>query len=603
MKSLTALWNVLADDLARRCSTSTTMDKKTVHERVEHEGVSFLTITLPTFGKDFQYCLDQGFVVPKAFLSFRKTGSCLPSFLRGFTEQVFNSDTGVLLDKPDIESIYAVRQLSLIFSKMLLPCTPERERKAMDDYVQCDKEVDDIATTLPDSSYDEFGRMAQCLFGDLFTYLDRKIWNSEIVPKHGPGAVAEKLTSNGKYRSRYWTIRLEEVFSVEDFLYPNARFIGDAFEDDGIDYLEPGSELPSRVVSVPKTLKTPRIIAIEPSTVQFVQQGILEQISTKIRSSFLNELIGTDSQEPNQFLAQQGSISGDLATLDLSEASDRVSLQLVKTIMRNHPLSREAVLACRSQRASVPGHGVIPLAKFASMGSALCFPFEAMVFLTIIFLAIEQEQGHRFTKKGDFSPFLGEVRVYGDDIIVPSKYVHTVVDLLEHYGAKVGRSKSFWNGKFRESCGKEYYEGDDVTYVKVRRVFPSRRQHVAEVESLVSLRNQMYLHGNWGTCKWLDDKIRRVLTYFPIVESTSSALGRTSFLGYISEKEDEHLHRPLVKACVVSSRSPRDSLEGPAALLKFFLKRGSDPTFDVEHLKRAGRPRTAYIKTRWVPPF
>jgi len=603
MKSLIALWNVLANEMASRCSTSTTMDSKTILGRTEKEGLSFLTITLPTFGKDLQYCLDQGFIVPKAFLSFRKSGSCLPSFLRGFTERIFDSGTGVLLDEPDIEAIYAIRQLTLIFSKMLLPCTPERERKAMSDYIQCDMEVDNIESTLPHSDVSEFGRMAQLLFSSLFSELDRKIYDGDIVPKHGPGAVAEKLTSNGKYQSQYWTDRLEEVFHVGDFLYPNPRFISEDYSSDGIDFHEPGAEMPSRVISVPKTQKTPRIIAIEPSAIQYVQQGLLEAIMQNIHSSFLDGFIGTRSQEPNQLLAQKGSLDGSLATLDLSEASDRVSSKLVRTLMRNHPLSERAVFACRSERASVPGQGIISLSKFASMGSALCFPMEAMVFLTIIFLGIEKEQGHHFTKKAELLAFLGEVRVYGDDLIVPVKYVHTVVDLLEHFGARVGRPKSFWNGSFRESCGKEYFKGHDVSYVKVRRNFPLQRQQVAEVVSLVELRNQFYFAGNWGICKWLDGKIEGILQYFPSVEPTSPALGRHSFLGYVSEKEDEHLHRPLVKAHVVSSVPPRDPLEGPGALLKFFLKRGSDPTFDVEHLRRAGRPRTAYIKTRWVPPY
>ena len=602
MKSLLSLWNVLAEELAGRCSTSTTRDINTVSERTKHEGMSFLTITLPTFGKDFQYCLDQGFVVPKAFTAFRSTGSRLPSFLRGFTEQVFDPVSGVLLDDPPIEAIYAVRQLTLIFGKMLLPCTPERERKAMEEYVRCDKEVGNIESCMPHSDVAEFGRMAQLLFGDLFSYLDHKIWNNEIIPKHGPGAVAERLTSNGKYSTKYWTSRLESVFHVGDFLYPNARYVCE-YEGDGIRFLEPGEELPSRVVSVPKTQKTPRIIAIEPSTVQYVQQGLLEVISEKIHSTFLNELIGTKDQTPNQDLAKAGSLNRDLATLDLSEASDRVSSKLVSQLMHRHPLSREAVFACRSERASVPGQGVISLSKFASMGSALCFPFEAMVFLTVIFLGIERELGHQLTKKTDIYPFIGRVRVYGDDLIVPVEYVHTVVDELEHFGAKVGRPKSFWNGKFRESCGKEYYAGHDVSIVKVRRVFPSQRQQVAEVESLVSLRNQMYLFGNWETAKWLDERVRKVLQFFPNTLSTSPALGRFSFLGYVSEKEDEHLHRPLVKAHVVSSKSPRDPLGGPGALLKYFLKRGLDPTFDEEHLERAGRPRTAYIKTRWVPPY
>ena len=603
MKSPIALWNVLADELARRCSTSTTMDVNTVRGRFEHEGLSFLTITLPTYGKDFQYCLDQGFVVPKAFLPFRKTGSCLPSFLRGFTEQVFDPSTGVLLDVPNIEAIYAIRQLTLIFGKMRLPCTPARERKAYDGYVQCDSEVENVSATIPDSDYDEFGRVAGLLFRDLFSSLDRKVYRGEIVPKHGPGAVAERLTSNGKYSSRYWTDRLEEVFHVGDFLYPNPRFVGDEYEDDGIDFREPGSEIPSRVISVPKTQTTPRIIAIEPSALQYVQQGILEALMSDVHSGFLNDFIGTQSQVPNQDLACKGSLTRDLATLDLSEASDRVSSKLVRTLTHRHPLSQRAIFACRSERASVPGHGDIPLAKFASMGSALCFPFEAMVFLTIIFLGIERERGHRFAHKSEFLDYVGRVRVYGDDLIVPVDYVHTVVDLLEHFGAKVGRPKSFWTGKFRESCGKEYYDGHDVSIVKVRRVFPSQRQQVAEVVSLVELRNQMYQFGNWATATWLDGEIEGLLSHYPTVLPTSPALGRHSFLGYDSEKEDVHLHRPLVKACVVSSKSPRDPLEGSGALLKFFLKRGVEPTYDEGHLERAGRPRTVYIKTRWVPPY
>jgi hypothetical protein len=602
MKSLIALWKVLAVELANRCSTSTTMDVKTIQGRIDHEGLSFLTITLPTFGKDFQYCLDQGFIVPKAFLSFRKTGSCLPSFLRGFTEQVFDPGTGVLLSDPDVDSIQAVRQLTLIFSKMLLPCTARREQASMSGYVQCDKEVNDVASTLPNSSYSEFGRMGQLIFGELFSKLDREIFLGNIVPKHGPGAVAERLTSNGKYQSRYWTDRLERVFHVGDFLFPSPRYCSEESYDD-VHFLEPEAELPSRVVSVPKTQKTPRIIAIEPSSVQYVQQGILEVLMHNIHQGFLDDFIGTRSQEPNQLMAQEGSLNRDLATLDLSEASDRVSFKLVSALMSRHRLSNEAVSACRSERASVPGHGVIPLAKFASMGSALCFPFESMVFLTIIFLAIEKEQGHRFTSKKDILQFVGRVRVYGDDIVVPIDYVHTVVDFLEHYGAKVGRPKSFWNGSFRESCGKEYYAGHDVSIVKVRREFPSHRQQVAEVVSLVELRNQFYLFGNWATVQWLDGKILGILKYFPKILPTSPALGRYSFLGYVAEKECEYLHRPLVKACVMISKSPRDPLDGTSALLKFFLKRGIEPTFDKEHLERAGRPRTAYIKTRWVPPF
>ena len=601
MKSLIALWNELAIELASRCGTSTTMDRKTVLGRTEDEGVSFLTITLPSFGKDFQFCLDQGMVTPKSFLPFRKTGSCLPSFLRGFTESVFHSGTGVLLDEPSIEAIYAVRQLTLIFSKMLLPCTPARERKAFTEYVQCDKEVDDVAACLPESDLSDFSRMATVLFGSYFSAVDRDIYNGEIVPKHGPGAVAERLTSNGKYLNRLWTTRLESVFHVGDFLFPNARYFNEHYDE--VDFLEPDTELPSRVISVPKTQKTPRIIAIEPTYAQFVQQGLLESFNSNLRKSYLYGLISSDSQEPNQLLAQSGSCSEPLATLDLSEASDRVSLKLVERMFERHPLARDAILACRTQRADVPGHGVIPLAKFASMGSALCFPIEAMVFLTIIFLGIEREQGHRFANSTDIHPYIGRVRVYGDDIVVPVEYVHTVVDLLEHFGAKVGRHKSFWTGRFRESCGREFYAGQDVSIVKVRRMFPRHRQQVAETVSLVSLRNQLYQAGNWKTTGWLDQQIQKVIPYFPNVDPSSSALGRQCSLGYKAERICEHTHAPLVKAFVMSSSPPKDDLGSDGAMLKFFLKRGLEPRHDERHLERAGRPRAVHIKPRWVTPY
>lgn len=601
MKSLNSLWNMLAQEMASRCSTSTTMDIQTVQGRFKHEGLSFLTITLPAFGKDFQYCLDQGMVVPEAFLPFRKTGSCLPSFLRGFTEQVFDPSTGILRDNPSVEAIRAVRQLTLIFSKINLPCSPERERKAMTDYVSCDKEVGHAESLLADSDVSEFARLGWLLFGRVFSVVDSDIYNENIIPKHGPGATADKLSSNGKFGSTYWTKRLEEVFHFGDFLSPSPRFSTEEWAD-AVDLLEPGAELPSRVVSVPKTQKAPRIIAIEPSSLQYVQQGLLESISRAVRNDLVSDFIGTDSQVPNQILAQKGSV-GSLATLDLSEASDRVSLKLVNALLEKNPISHRAILACRSELASVPGEGVISLSKFASMGSALCFPMEAMVFCTMVFMGIQESRGFRFTSEKDFLPFIGQVRVYGDDLIVPIDDVQSVVDCLERLGARVNRRKSFWTGSFRESCGKEYYDGHDVSIVKVRRVFPSHRQHVAETVSLVALRNLFYEHGCWAVCAWLDPIITKILHVFPCVESSSSALGRVSFLGYLPEREHEHLHQPLVKAGVLVSRSPKDILDGPEALLKCFLKRSDEPRFDEKHLERAGRPRVAYIKTRWVTPY
>jgi hypothetical protein len=133
--------------------------------------------------------------------------------------------------------------------------------------------------------------------------------------------------------------------------------------------------------------------------------------------------------------------------------------------------------------------------------------------------------------------------------------------------------------------------------------FPSRRQHASRVISLVSLRNQLYFSGYWQTCKWLDNSIRKILKYFPVVEPSSPALGRHSYLRYEPDRMCGKLHRPLVRAWVVSPTIPSDPLDDSGALLKYFLKQGAQPFADSRHLERAGRPSVVDIKLRYVTPY
>jgi hypothetical protein len=365
-------------------------------------------------------------------------------------------------------------------------------------------------------------------------------------------------------------------------------------------WLTPEQEQPVKVISVPKTLKTPRIIAMEPSYVQYVQQGILERLVEAIdESPIARSLIGfVGTQELNQKLAQEGSRTGLLATLDLSEASDRVSNQLVRHLLSPHPWLFRAVDATRSRSADVPGHGVIRLAKFASMGSALTFPFEAMVFCTLVFMGIEREIGHHL-RKSDVIRLLGKVRVYGDDIIVPTDYALSVIRTLEDQGLRVNRRKSFWTGKFRESCGKEYYDGYDVSVTRIREMLPSRRTDVSELVSTVSTRNQFWEQGYSNTVGVLDRVVKGLIP-FPYIEPTSPALGRWGYRVTVG-RHHPTLHRPEVRAMVVDAKLPVNRIDGYNALLKVFLKRGSHPFDDPMHLEVSGRPVAVRIKRQWAP--
>jgi len=613
MKSQLLLLSEVLTDVGTLCCTSTSRDLKTITARVEGEGFSFLTIALPKFCDDFQKSLAEGQVSSTSFQGYRKKGY-LPRFLSGFTSLVFDAKSGALLNEPSIDAIHSIRQVTLLFGKIELPCSDARTKAAMAKYVECEQQVReaDKKLSLPDQA--DFLRIADLLFGTsrpkddgqgsnpaLFDAVSRDIYDGEIVPKHGPGSTADKLLGNQKYNQHLWTRRLEEVpFYAGEFLFPSWSHYD--FDSPPVTWLDPGAELPVKVISVPKTLRTPRIIAIEPTCMQYVQQGLMESVVRWIeRDDLLSTMIGFDEEAAgeNRRLAREGSISGAYATLDLSEASDRVSNQLVRLMTTRYPWVTRAFDASRSRKADVPGFGVLRLAKFASMGSALTFPVEAMVFLTLVLLGVERESCVPLSKEA-LSGLRGQVRVFGDDLIVPKEYVQSVIKTLTTFGLVVNLNKSFWTGKFRESCGGDYYDGEDVTVVRCRRILPTSRKHVPEIISAVSLRNLMYFSGHWGVAAYLDNYLSRLIP-FPTVGPDSPALGRHSFLGYDSEKECRNLHRSLVWAYAESSRSPQDHLEGSGALLKFFLKRSVEPSADREHLERAGRPRRVSIKPGWQP--
>ncbi len=513
-------------------------------------------------------------------------------------DQVFDRGSGRLLDDPSITAIQSIRQITMAFGKIELSCSDERIQTAYQEYIKCESDL--RAGNLACSSHDfmDYRRVANLLWRSLNSRLDRRIYDGEVIPAHGPGATADRLKGNQKFTLAEWTLRLEAVFPYMEYAAPVYSL--NEWVNEHVDFREPGNERPVKVIHVPKTLKTPRIIAEEPTCMMFMQQGILAMMKEEFRADVNAwNFICFDSQLPNQQLAKEGSASGRLATLDLKEASDRVSNQLVKELFANFPHLGEAVQVVRSTRADVNGQ-IIDLVKYASMGSALTFPIEAMVFCTLVFLGIEREL-NRPLGPADIKRLQGQVRVYGDDIVVPVEFVSSVIQTLEHFGARVNRDKSFWNGKFRESCGADFYNGTSVDVVRVRRVFPKSLKDGQEIESIVSLRNQLFELGYEKTVNWLDKRIRLILSHYPIVTRDSGALGRwahgnTFDVTRMHRKEQ----RPLVKAYVSVPRIPKNKIDGYPALLKVFLKRGATPFEDPKHLDRSGRPSVVDIELKMV---
>jgi hypothetical protein len=614
MKSLTSLVQCILEDIQYGCGTSTTRDFETIAWRVKHEGESFLTITLPNFAKEFERALELGKVDSTLFIGWTRQKSkllgkgALPRFLGGLLSLVFDPKTGVLLNEPNVCAIADIRQVCLMFKKVLLPCSDKRMEGAYKKFIETEHELDNAMAELEPELRMKLRRLARLIWGDatldrsIFREIEERLTSYDHVPKHGPGATAERIVGNDKYNLLHWHSRLEPYFPFDLFGSCRPDLVLEGLGS--IKFVDPDAEPPVRVVSVPKTLKTPRIIAIEPVCMQYTQQSLLELLVPAIESHELTRgSVNFTSQDSNREyarLSSQGILS--LATLDLSEASDRVHLSLVDDILDGLPNLRDAILSCRSTRADVPGYGVKTLSKFASMGSALCFPVEAMVFYTIVMLAIHEAQNIRPTY-ASIKKFKAGVRVYGDDIIVPIDMVQAVVRHLQAFGLKVNENKTFWTGKFRESCGMDAYDGMEVSPTYVRRIAPSDRRDAHEIVSWVSLSNQLYKRGYWRAAHYCRRVVEKVLRLpLKLIGSRSAGLGLHTFKEWVqSDGWDKQLHRLITRVPVLRSMPRPSELDGWGALLKYFLRRSDEPFEDRLHLKRAGRPLHAHIKVRRVP--
>jgi len=634
-------------------------DIGTVAKRAETEGQSFFTLTLPTFGKEFLRALDRGCLLPSDFEGWSRTsysGSAHrhfkdgPKFLHWALQIVFAArhtcSTEPYVEHPCIvggsgeansslqgwverrpghveefhtvkessyreanfrtydedwaaECVHAILQLSGLYSKEKRLASEANNRKALDAYVATDLElVDHLQGENFPSLHDvsDVKKMITLAFAGALTNTDREVFEGTLLPKHGPGATADKLIGNEKWLLTEWTERLQTVFPVGEYLYANDLIYRDSTES--IVFRTPEDERPVKVILVPKTQATPRVIAIEPTCMQFVQQAFMRSLVLGLeKAASSKEFVGFTDQEPNQRLAALGSCGGGQATLDLSEASDRVANWLVEELFADFPHFLEGIQACRSTRAGLPDGRIITLAKFASMGSALTFPIEAMVFSAISLLGVCRVRSLPLTAKS-LRSLRGLVRVYGDDIIVPVDCAEQVADLLETFGFKVNRRKSFWTGEFRESCGKDYWRGRDVTHVKVRSEFPDNLRSATDVISTSSTRNQFFEAGFVAAVGFFDGILLGVTHgHYPIVESSSPLVGRLSLDRPSGDGWDQDLHVPVAVGYVAVAKSPVNQLDGPRALLKYFLS----PSKESDHLTRSGRPRAVRMKLVKAP--
>jgi hypothetical protein len=541
------------------------------------------------------------------------------------TSLLFDSETGRIFNESsnsDISSrdyptlVECVRQICLAFKKVEIPCTPERTSAALEKFIETEHEF--CAFELQDEDIADFDDVSRVLWAPLTMSIDIV----DGVPRHGPGATAERLSGNQKWQWRFWHERLEHYFPFLGNGLPLGASLEKEFEE--VSFVQPEHEQPVRVVPVPKTLKSPRIIAIEPCCMQFAQQGLRDLLYAALERYRLTAgHINFADQSVNQRLAIMSSKTGQLATIDLSDASDRVPRDLALRMFSANPELSGAIEACRSTHAEMPDGRIIgPLGKFASMGSALCFPVEAMYFYTICVVASLKKQNLPVNYRNIFS-VTRSLYVYGDDILCPSTNADFVLDYLRKYNCKVNNAKTFYTGRFRESCGVDAYAGEVVTPTYIGTMPPENKRQAKELISWTATANLFYKRGYWQTASLMFKTIEAIVGPLPYISETTPGLGRISYLGYQTiDRWSEKLQRFEVRTLVPSPVFRTGELEGYAALAASLSRQdglrnpslpdvlGREPdreifrevlSKDKLHLERYALHGAVSLKRRWVP--
>lgn len=197
---------------------------------------------------------------------------------------------------------------------------------------------------------------------------------------------------------------------------------------------------------VPKTAKTKRTIAVEPLLNGFLQKGVDLLMRERLKR------IGIDlsDQSRNSEFARLGSLDDSeegFVTIDLSSASDSIAREVVRYLL---PVTwYEFLDSIRSKNFKLHGK-TFPYHKFCSMGNGFCFPLETLLFTAACHSVGCGVPGRDFL-------------VYGDDIIIRKKYAESLLHLLGVLGFTVNTRKTFLQGPFRESCGGNWFRGEDVS--------------------------------------------------------------------------------------------------------------------------------------------
>lgn len=500
-------------------------------------GLPILMIDFPSAGKVLDLALSRGVIVPENLPKvFGKIDGPSRTLFGCLFQGIFNSDCTIKDGDDTIQYVFFLRQILLMFKKVVEPCSPDDVEKAIVEYTSIEWSM---RKPTNEWAADHVKWSATCTFSDGYVqrgsmfgdepYISPKLVElaqlvcdrivslmppvdyRDLQPRHGPGAVADARSGTDKYLFPNWSDKLDGFFPYTYF----AQHREDLHLEE--DFVRQNREPPARLIPVPKTLDKPRIIASEPVAHQYCQQSLMCWLRDNL-SPILSPYINFLNQMPSRELALESSLTGDLATVDLSSASDRLSCWVVERAMRRNSSLLSALHSARSRWMHIK-HPVgnysefLLLRKFASQGSATTFPVQSIIYTCLAIAAVLFEDGCKNPTTEKMLAYKNRLRVFGDDIIIPSRAVRNLVDLLSFMGLKVNMGKTHYTGHFRESCGMDAFHGSAVMPTYLR--YLSLDITAETLTSWIDVSNNAYHNGLWNLSDYMiscvPPKVRKLI--------------------------------------------------------------------------------------------
>ncbi|DAD51772.1 TPA_asm: RNA-directed RNA polymerase [ssRNA phage Zoerhiza.1_15] len=571
---------------------------------VDDRGLGFFTLDLPSLDGILTDALESGRLALGGPLTRRVSKRIhVPVFLQGLWLRVFDRRGFLRLD-PDPTAIAFLRQIFCLGKKIEVSCTTARKKAAVNEFVAIENAMrrsslnwDDDASFDPSdlrklsfgsllSTFDsasvqpalfedaQFGlrdsdsgllerldsicRDVSAKFGlfDAVSYENSRLRSNPALPsgtRNGPGAVSDRKAKEEKFFFGVWPEKLQNVFPID--------FFGHRPHEIGSDYIN--YEHPSKLHMVPKTAKAPRLIASEPSYHQWCQQLVRCFLEEKVPDVFGNDIISFRRQEDSHPLVDSGSLSKQSCTIDLSSASDRLSCWAIERAFAKNLSLLNAFKACRTRTISRSRTADIDqafLRKFSTMGSALTFPVQSIFYACVALASLPGEA----RLESQLRRYRGQVRVYGDDIIIPSTGYADLVRLLTILGLKVNERKSFVAGNFRESCGYDAFMGYNVTPIKPRSLDPTTP--VGRL-SMIELSNNLFLKGFWQASQAVTSLLpAQTLQSLPVEGVRTGTTALISYCGrdlaHLKSRWNKNLQRKEVLRTTYISRAETTRRDG-----------------------------------------